>query len=495
MIKELSIHTEQQAQLLEITAMVQTVVQQSGVKEGLAMLFVPHTTAAVTINENADPDVATDLVQGWHKLIPLQDNYLHMEGNSAAHIKSSANSTARAAGACRSKSFKADKVTNSDKAQHNRVSLQRLESYQTDRVAAALTALLEPLGGMANFVKPGQKVLLKPNLLAGKPPEKAVTTHPEIVRAVIEQVQTAGGIVSVGDSPGIGSPAQVARKAGIAEVIEETGAQFARFADSVKIAPSGRTFHELEVARDILEADVIINLPKLKTHQMMGLTCAVKNMFGAVVGLRKPRLHLQAGTDKGFFALMLLELCEQLRPSLNIVDGVIGMEGEGPGSGDPVPIGALLAGSHAQAVDTVATELVGMKPEQVWTQQQGLATGRPYCVLSELDLFGPALGQLQIGNFRPAKSTDVNFGLPGFLKKPLKQSLTARPVVERNLCKLCSDCVKHCPPEAMQIAGNRLQIDYERCIRCFCCQELCPHGALVTKQGLLLQLSSFLRGS
>jgi uncharacterized protein (DUF362 family)/NAD-dependent dihydropyrimidine dehydrogenase PreA subunit len=378
-------------------------------------------------------------------------------------------------------------------ADHQRVSLQQLTGYEPANVSAALLRLLEPLGGMENFVKPGQKVLLKPNLLAGKPPEKAVTTHPEIVRAVIHLVQQAGGTVSVGDSPGIGKPETVAAKSGILQVIEETGVRFAPFDESVKIRPRGGTFHELEVAREILEADVIINLPKLKTHQMMGMTCAVKNMFGAVVGLRKPQLHLQAGTDKEFFALMLLELCEQLAPALSIVDAVVGMEGEGPGSGDPVQIGVLLAGSHPQAVDTVAAELVGLSPRQIWTQQLAINTERPFCKLAQLDLVGMPLDSLKISGFRPAKMTDVNFGLKGILRKHLKHAVTARPVVDQTTCQRCNDCVSHCPPAAMKIENRKLEIDYERCIRCFCCQELCPHGALTTRQGLLLRLADFLR--
>ncbi len=376
----------------------------------------------------------------------------------------------------------------------HKVSLLNLNNYSPDRVRTAIEALLEPLGGIQAFVKSGQKVLLKPNMLAGKSPEKAVTTHPEIVRAVIQLAQQAGTEVWVGDSPGIGSPEAVARKSGIMAVIEATGAHFAPFAESVKIHTRDGTFQELEIARDILDADVIINLPKLKTHQMMGLTCAVKNMFGAVVGLRKPRLHLQAGTDKAFFALMLLELCEQITPTLNIVDAVFGMEGEGPGSGDPVHIGAILAGANALAVDTAATELVGFKPRQVWTQQQAINTNRPGCKFDQLEIYGPTLTDLRPASFKAAKSTDINFGLPGFLKHSLKNSLTARPVPDQQLCKLCSLCVNHCPPEAMIIEDNKLQIDYQRCIHCFCCQELCPHGALITKQGLLLQFSSLFRG-
>ncbi|MEA3545281.1 MAG: DUF362 domain-containing protein [Thermodesulfobacteriota bacterium] len=372
-----------------------------------------------------------------------------------------------------------------------RVSLQRLNNYNQEETLKAMEKLLHPLGGMKAFVKPGQKVLIKPNLLAGKAPEKAVTTHPEIVRAVIKLVQSAGGKVSLGDSPGIGSPENVARKSGIFAVVEATNCRFVPFETSVTIHPTGGTFQQFEVAQEILDADVIINLPKLKTHQMMGLTCGVKNMFGAVVGLRKPRLHLQAGTDKAFFALMLLELCEALAPTLTIVDAVVGMEGEGPGSGDPIQIGALLAGSHPQAIDTVATELVGMQPQQVHTQRQAIETRRPYTQLQQLELCGDPLDLLKIDNFHPAKMTDVNFGLKGRLKYLLRNALTARPEPDHQLCRRCNDCVTHCPPEAMKIKNDKLHIDYDRCIRCFCCQELCPHGALMTKQGILLRLSNF----
>ncbi|WP_432822335.1 DUF362 domain-containing protein [Trichloromonas sp.] len=373
------------------------------------------------------------------------------------------------------------------------VSLRAATSYDRAVIEAALVDLLAPLGGMEAFVRPGQKVLLKPNLLSAKAPEKAVTTHPEIVRAVIRMAQQAGGIVSVGDSPGVGSPRHVAARCGILEVIEETGATFAPFSESVKVRPKGATFHELEIARDILEAEVIINLPKLKTHQMMGFTCAVKNLFGAVVGMRKPRLHLQAGTDKAFFALMLLELAEHVRPALSIVDAVTGMEGDGPGSGDPVHIGALLAGADPLAVDTVAADLVLMPPEQNWPQKIARQTGRYGSRIAEVETVGDALESLRPGSFRPSKTADVNFGLPPFLKNRLRRSLTALPAVDLSRCEVCGLCVKHCPPEAMTLAGGRLQIDYKRCIGCFCCQELCPHGALLTRQGLLLRLSRFLQ--
>jgi uncharacterized protein (DUF362 family)/Pyruvate/2-oxoacid:ferredoxin oxidoreductase delta subunit len=382
------------------------------------------------------------------------------------------------------------------------VSLQSLADYNPERVKDALHLLLEPLGGIDRYVKPGQKVRIKPNLLAGKTPEKAVTTHPEIVRQVILMVQQAGGIASVGDSPGLGKPENVARKCGIFEVIESTGARFAFFDESVPINLEAGTFHHLEVAREALETDIIINLPKLKTHQMMGYTGAVKNLFGLVVGMRKVRLHLQAGTDKEFFALMLLELAERFKPALSIMDAVVGMEGNGPGNGDPVQIGALLASPHLVALDTVATAMVNLSEQRVWTQLVARKTGRQGVSLDELDLHGVPLATLQTSRFRPAKNSDINFGLPIPVKNILKNTITAQPTITQ-ACQQCGHCVTHCPPEAMTIDPSetttldtqRVKIDYNRCIRCFCCQELCPHNAITTEQGIIIRLLDFIHGA
>jgi uncharacterized protein (DUF362 family)/NAD-dependent dihydropyrimidine dehydrogenase PreA subunit len=373
-----------------------------------------------------------------------------------------------------------------------RISIEPVANYQPAAMKQHLRQLLEPLGGIRAFVSPGQKVLLKPNMLAGKAPEMAVTTHPELVRAVIEAVQDAGGTAIVGDSPGIGRPEQVAKKCGIWKVMQETGAGFAPFSESVAVATKTGTFQHLELAQDILDADVIINMPKLKTHQMMGMTCGVKNLFGAVVGIRKPRLHLQAGVSKEYFALMLLELAEFINPALTIVDAVVGMEGDGPGSGDPVQIGALLAGTNDLAVDTVACELLGLNPDSVWTLLVAKKTKRIGAHLDKIEVVGATPASLRPAVFKPAQSSDINFRLPGFIKKPLRRSLTARPEVDHEKCRRCGICVEACPPQIMSIEQNRLEIDDKECIRCFCCQELCPDGAILTRQGLLLRLSQFI---
>ena len=375
----------------------------------------------------------------------------------------------------------------------NRIALIATPDYTPATIDASLARLLDELGSLERFIQPGQRVLIKPNLLAGKAPEKAVTTHPELVRAVIEAVQRLGATPLVGDSPGIGAPLQVARACGILAVCEQTGAEFIPFNEATTISLGSGSFQRVEIATPLLEADAIINLPKLKTHQMMGLTCAVKNLYGAVVGKRKISLHLQAGTSKELFARLLQELAQRLAPVLTIVDAVTAMEGNGPGSGDPIQVGALFGGASCVAVDTLALELTGLPLERVWPQQMAQQMALPGCAFDQLELRGDTLEQLRPQHFRPAKQTDVNFGLPALLRRPLREALTARPEIDHQHCVRCGLCITHCPPDAMQL-DQQVEINRSTCIRCFCCQELCPYGAIGTRQGSLLRLATLLRG-
>lgn len=189
----------------------------------------------------------------------------------------------------------------------------------------------------------------------------------------------------------------------------------------------------------------------------------------------------------------MLELAEHIAPVLTIADAVTAMEGDGPGSGDPIHMGALLASRNPLALDTVACQLIGMDQQKVWTQRVAAASHRQGSELSQIELSGTPIEELRCVSFKPAKTTDINFGLPNWLQTPLRQSLSARPQVDRQRCALCGLCVKHCPPQIMTIDKGRLHIDYRRCIGCFCCQELCPHGALQTRQGLLLRLGHLLQ--
>ena len=375
----------------------------------------------------------------------------------------------------------------------NRIILARCDNYDLPRVRSAILQLLEPLGGMGAFVRPGERVLLKPNMLSVKTPEQAVTTHPAVVRVVSELVREAGGRVLIGDSPGIGGFQRVADKSGIARAAAESGAELVEFTATIDLPGSG-TFRRITVAKAYWEADKIINLPKLKTHEMMTMTCAVKNLFGAVVGAEKAGWHLKAGASREQFARLLLEIYLLKKPVLNIVDAIVAMEGNGPGSGDPIHVGALIAGVNPVAVDMVAGRLAGIPNDLLHVEREARRMGLAGTAWEDIEIVGDLLDGFPSKPFKLPNGLDVQFGLPTFLNTILKRQLTSFPIADRQLCVLCGICRDACPPGAIEIKNSALSVDQERCIRCWCCRELCPHDAMLVRRGLVLKIVSALAG-
>jgi len=370
------------------------------------------------------------------------------------------------------------------------VSIGQCTTYDDPLLRSAVVSLLRPLGGMERFVEPGDRVLLKPNMLAAKLPEAAVTTHPALVRVVADLVREAGGEAIIGDSPGLGGFRRVAERSGIWLAARESGARLAPFDDTVEVRGAG-TFRRIAVARAYWEADKIINLPKLKTHEMMTMTCAVKNLFGAVVGAEKPAWHLKAGTSRELFARLLLEIYLLKKPVLHIVDAVWGMEGNGPGNGDPVSVGAVLAGDNPVAVDMVAARLAGISADLLPVEREARRMELPGSRWEDVELLGAPLEAFGHRPFRLPAGLDVQFGLPRFLKEGLRNHLTPWPAAGEN-CVLCGVCRDACPPKAITIRNSALAVDRGRCIRCWCCRELCPHDAMEQRRGALLRVAALL---
>lgn len=373
-----------------------------------------------------------------------------------------------------------------------RVSIGSGNSYEYKQLREALELLLKPLGGMGTFVGPGDRVLLKPNMLAAKPPEAAVTTHPTLVRLVAELALEAGATVMIGDSPGIGGFQRVAERSGIALAARESGAGLVPFDATVEVMGTG-TFRRITLARAYWEADKVINLPKLKTHEMMTMTCAVKNLFGAVVGTEKAGWHLKAGTSREQFARLLLEIYLLKKPALHIVDAIVAMEGNGPGSGDPIQMNVLLAGVNPVAVDLVAARLAGIPADLLHLELEAVRMGLSGSRREDIEILGAPLEEYEIKPFRLPKGMEVQFGLPTFLKNGLRQYLTARPVADKRRCVLCGACRDVCPPGVITIKNSALSIDTGRCIRCWCCRELCPHDAMGLQRSMLLKLISAIK--
>ena len=375
-----------------------------------------------------------------------------------------------------------------------KVSIIRAENYDLPALRLAVLRLLEPLGGIAAFINPGDRVLLKPNMLAAKEPDKAVTTHPSLVQVVAELVRDSGGTVLIGDSPGIGSYMRVADKSGIASAARASGSTLVEFSEAIELQGRG-TFRSISIARAYYEADKIINLPKLKTHEMMTMTCAVKNLFGAVIGTEKAGWHLKAGCSRELFAQLLLEIYLLKKPALNIVDAIFAMEGNGPGSGDPVKLGLLIAGVNPVAVDVIAGELTGIPADLLPIEREAAKMKMVGALREDIELCGEAMATVPEMRFKLPSGLDVQFGIPSFLAKALKRHLTSYPAADKETCVLCGICRDACPPVAITIQNSALSVDNARCIRCWCCRELCPHNAMATKRGLLLRVLTRLSGA
>ena len=369
----------------------------------------------------------------------------------------------------------------------NTVSIVTCRSYGEAEVLKGLQRAIDLIGGITTFVRPGNRVLLKPNLLYGRAPEKAVTTHPAIMKGMISIVREAGGIPFIGDSPSIESLNKAAEKSGIKKVAEEAGCPLVEFDKPVLVERGGRLFKKWEVDRSVLEADVIINLPKWKTHSQVLLTLGVKNLFGCVPGSRKALWHLKAGDDRKRFAQMLVDLYSIIPSSLTILDGVLGMEGNGPGSGHPIELGLILASQDPLAVDQIVCDLLGISRKALPTNRVAFESGLGR---GSVEVVGEPLERVRIPDFTFPTLTEPDWNLPAFVKRALKNALTSKPTVEQELCKACHRCEEICPAKALTTKDERRVFDYKKCIRCFCCLEVCPEGAVSIQPGWAVRLVS-----
>ena len=322
----------------------------------------------------------------------------------------------------------------------------------------------------ASIVK-GMRVLIKPNLLLPAKPEAAVITHPLVVKAAAEYVLEKGGTVKISDSPAIGLFAKILRDGGYRKAFEGLDVEFTEFKRSVKI-DIGEPFGFIEIAKDALEADAVINIAKLKTHAQMFLTLGVKNLFGCIVGFKKPEWHLRSGIDREVFARLLVRIHRAVSPQVTIVDGILGMEGQGPGKGGtPRRLGVLAGGSSAFAVDVAICRMLGADPDR-------LPTNKAAKELELTDYNVDVTGDYEVINdFVFPIQDPLTFG-PRPIHRILRKHLVQRPAADNNLCKICGECWKYCPAEAISHDKEKVSFDYDRCIRCYCCIEVCPEGAL-----------------
>ncbi len=373
------------------------------------------------------------------------------------------------------------------------VALVKCQTYDYQQVILAVERGLELLGGVETLVKPWEKILLKPNLLAPETAEKCVTTHPVVFRAVAEKLQKAGGALTYGDSPGIGSPEWSARKSGIMEVAQELEIPLVDFKQGQEIAfPGGQQNKKFTIARGVLESEGLISLSKLKTHGLTRMTGAIKNQFGCIPGLLKGEFHVKL-PDPENFSRMLVDLNLLLRPRLYVMDGIMAMEGNGPRGGTPIPMGVLLFSTDPVALDATVCRMVNLSPEIVPTIRLGQAMGLG--TYTHIDLVGDSLAEFIQPDYKVPRTEAMSVRNPW-----LRNQLVPRPVIKDEECIRCGICVGACPvvPPVVNWRDDDHAsppgYDYNRCIRCYCCQEMCPESAITIETPWLGRVFAFLRG-
>ena len=368
------------------------------------------------------------------------------------------------------------------------VSLARCASYAPDALQAGLEQVLAPLGGLERFVRSGQSVLIKPNLLTDRPPEQAVTTHPVVVQAIIRLVKASGGIPSVGDSP--------ASTVKLAEVWEKTGMRGLCEAEAVPLlnlekagsrafTVDGCTFN---IAQPILDADVVINAPKVKTHSLTVLTAGVKNLYGAVPGYQKTNLHVLCPKPADF-GHMLVGVLDTVKPALTIADGVTAMEGPGPAAGRPYPLGLLAASCDAAALDVVLCRVLGINPLAVPYLREIIERRSRAGSFDGVEVRGVQIAEIQARRFEAPGNLPARL-IPRPLARLAAPLIWIRPAIS-DACVRCGRCVKACPTEALSMrVGQRPVLKPQRCIGCCCCHEVCPVNAISMARSPLLRALS-----
>ena len=373
------------------------------------------------------------------------------------------------------------------------VSIIALDGYDLDTARTALADLLAPIGGL-DFVKAGMRIVIKANLVSAMAPDTAATTHHVLLSALTEMLVERGATVVIGDSPGglynSAFVGKVYRASGVT-ACEEHGATLNRdFGESEAVFEEAKVLHTFTYTSYLDNADVIINFCKLKSHGMMSMSCAAKNMFGTIPGIIKPEYHYRF-PNYSDFANMLLDIDEYFHPVISIADAVIGMEGNGPTAGTPRKIGCLIASHSPHALDVVAARIIGLDPMGIPTIAEAVNRGMLPTDLDKVNVIGNAEAFYMKDFETVTEKRSLEFTGNG--KNPIKRLfgkiagaiLKTRPVLKKDLCVGCGVCKNICPAKAIVIKDKKAVIDRSLCIRCFCCQEFCPKSAMKVRRTAL----------
>jgi uncharacterized protein (DUF362 family)/Pyruvate/2-oxoacid:ferredoxin oxidoreductase delta subunit len=375
-----------------------------------------------------------------------------------------------------------------------KVSLVHCPVYDREQVMNAVRQAVDHLGGIRALVKPGEKILLKPNLLSAREPERAVTTHPEVVRAMVRLVKEAGATPIVGDSPGgaVKGVERVWERTGMKKMAEEEGVTLVNFETSgaVEKAITHPLLGSLHLARVLFEVDGIINLPKLKTHSLVIFTGSLKNLYGCVPGLRKAEYHKIVPHPEDFGRLLgELYLLLKDRIRFTLVDGIVGMEGNGPSSGDRRTMEMIVASADAVALDSAVTNLLGFRPDKIEPISYLARKRAGESDLRNIEFAGSPVSSFSLAHFKFPSNWYIKL-VPRFLIRALGKLVWMKPEVMPTVCTGCQMCVQSCPVQAIAATSpsGRPLVNRQECISCLCCHEMCTFNAIELRSSFVSRL-------
>ncbi len=393
------------------------------------------------------------------------------------------------------------------------VGIFRCENYDVEPLVGILKDAATAVGFNTGSIR-GKTLLLKPNMLGAYPPEMGITSHPNFVEAAIILFKGLGAKVCVGDSAnGIFEIDSVWERTGIRGVCKRHGVE-----EKVFEREGSQIVDGLLIARPVLEADVVVNLPRFKTHGLTVLTIAAKNLYGCVPGLQKTRYH-QKATDRLEFAKLVVRIAEIAKPALNLVDGILAMEGNGPSAGRLVPLNAVVSGTNHHAVDTVCAKIICLDPKHVDTIEAAVSLG----------LWDPET-KIAVAGKTPEDVRPATFDLPATFTKGMRDwwislfvinriwgGISIKPKVNEKKCQRCGLCVKACPVDAIitekaasvhaelveaqavhpstcsgQTLARAPHVLIKNCVQCYCCHEICPYQAIDLNESLGVRIGRFL---
>ena len=386
------------------------------------------------------------------------------------------------------------------KSLENKVSIVKCQSYSKNELTAAIKKCVDLIGGFEKFIAGGKKILLKPNLLSPSSPDFAVTTHPVFIESIIDIILKLTGDPSnivIADSPGAVLPHTqetllktyevcglnyLQHKSGI-NLNMDTGFETVAYRD-------GKVLKTLEIIKPVLDADLIINLPKFKTHSLTMVTGAVKNMYGIIHGRTKTLLHTKFMEIEKFND-MLIDIYSYKRPAINVIDGIMGMEGEGPGSsGTPRKTGFVIAGTNGIAIDNIMGKIMGIKDGNLPLINCAEKRGIDGWNTADIEVLGENINNIIIHDFKLPKNTRIdritkNRFINTYILPFVRNNIGLSPYQNKNKCNLCKQCIEACPELAITELNNVLKFNYKKCIRCYCCSEMCPQGAIDLKYSFI----------